>query len=166
MKTLDVQPLTAAAFAPFGDVISIDAATQHFPINGGRAERYHDLAHINTGADGKPIISIVRSQPSTLPLTVFMMERHPLGSQAFIPLSGQPYLVIVARPGAAPTIEDLHAFMAKPDQGINYAAGTWHHPLVALNSVSDFLVVDRSGPGENCDEVKLGVEGMIQLETE
>ncbi len=152
---LTPQPLTAAAFAPFGEVIATDAATRHFPINGGTTERYHDLAKLQPGPQGRLILSIFRGQPRALPATLTLMERHPLGSQAFVPLSGRPYLIVVARPGTAPQAEDLHCFVARADQGINYAPGVWHHPLLALQAPSDFLVIDRAGPGGNCDECAL-----------
>ncbi|MCY1176174.1 Ureidoglycolate lyase [compost metagenome] len=90
-----------------------------------------------------------------------MMERHPLASQAFVPLSGRAYLVVVAPAGPAPQVEDLRVFLARGDQGVNYAPGVWHHPLLALDEVSDFLVIDRGGPGDNCDEVKLTPGGLI-----
>ncbi len=155
MRILTPRPLTRTAFARFGDVIECDGA-QHFPINGGTTERYHDLANINMREGGRAIVSIFRGQPRSYPLAISMMERHPLGSQAFVPMQRTPYLIVVAesdlvtrRPAA------LHAFIARGDQGVNYAAGTWHHPLLALDVVSDFLVIDRRGEGRNCDEVML-----------
>ncbi|MHB8787670.1 MAG: ureidoglycolate lyase, partial [Thauera sp.] len=93
--------------------------------------------------------------------TVHMMERHPLASQAFIPMSGRPYLVVVAPAGEAPGAEALKVFLARGDQGVNYATGVWHHPLLALGAVCDFIVIDRSGPGHNCDEVQLARHGVI-----
>lgn len=159
--TLDVQPLTREAFAPFGELIEASDAVQHFTINAGNTERYHDLARIEPGADGRVIVSIFRGQPRTLPFTVTMMERHPLASQAFIPMSGKPYLVVVAPAGAPPTAQDLKVFRARGDQGVNYATGVWHHPLLALEAVCDFIVIDRSGPGHNCDEVQLERCGLI-----
>lgn len=158
---LDVQPLTREAFAPFGEVIEASEAAHHFTINAGNTERYHDLANIEPGPDGRVIVSIFRGQPRTLPFTVTMMERHPLASQAFIPTSGKPYLVVVAPAGAAPTVHDLRVFLARGDQGVNYATGVWHHPLLALEAVCDFIVVDRSGPGHNCDEFQLDTPGII-----
>ena len=158
---LTPQPLTAAAFAPFGEVIAIDSAARHFPINGGTTERYHDLAQLQPGPEGRLIVSIFRGQPRALPATLTLMERHPLGSQAFVPLSGRPYLIVVARPGTAPRAEDLHCFAARADQGINYAPGVWHHPLLALQAPSDFLVIDRAGPGGNCDEYELTTAVLI-----
>lgn len=158
---LTVRPLTREAFAPYGEVIEASDAVQHFTINAGNTERYHDLARIEPGPDGRVIVSLFRGQPRALPFTVTMMERHPLASQAFIPMSGRPYLVVVAPAGAAPRVEDLRVFLARADQGVNYATGVWHHPLLALEAVSDFLVVDRSGPGHNCDEVQLETAGVI-----
>ena len=155
MKKLAIEALSAERFAPFGDVISADTAARHFPINGGTTERYHDLADLDAGPDGKLIVSIFRSQPRELPFAVTMLERHPLGSQAFMPLIAQPYLVVVAPAGDAPLPNALRAFLARPGQGINYAPGVWHHPLLALNEICDFLVIDRSGPGNNCDEITL-----------
>jgi len=160
-RTLTVAPLTREAFAPFGEVIEASDAVQHFTINAGNTERYHDLANIEPGADGRVIVSIFRGQPRTLPFTVQMMERHPKASQAFIPMSGKPYLVVVAPAGEPPQVEDLKVFLARGDQGVNYATGVWHHPLLALEAVCDFLVVDRSGPGHNCDEVQLDTPGLI-----
>lgn len=163
MKTLylAVEPLSREAFAPYGDVIDASDAVRHFPINGGNTERYHDLASIEPGPEGRVIVSIFRGQPRELPFRVEMMERHPLGSQAFIPLSGRPYLVVVAPAGAPPAAEDLRVFLARADQGVNYHTGVWHHPLLALDAVCDFLVVDRSGPGHNCDEIRLESTGVI-----
>ena len=159
--TLEIQPLTREAFAPFGEVIEASDAAQHFTINAGNTERYHDLANIEPGADGRVIVSIFRGQPRTLPFTVHMMERHPKASQAFIPMSGKPYLVVVAPAGEPPGAGDLKVFLARGDQGVNYATGVWHHPLLALEAVCDFIVVDRSGPGHNCDEVQLDTPGII-----
>lgn len=158
---LSVEPLTRDAFAPFGDVIEASDAVRHFTINAGNTERYHDLATIEPGPSGRVIVSIFRGQPRALPFVVEMMERHPLGSQAFVPLSGRPYLVVVAPAGRPPTAADLRVFLAGGEQGVNYAPGVWHHPLLALGAVCDFLVVDRSGSAPNCDEVRLPAAGLI-----
>lgn len=163
MKKLRIEALTANAFAPYGEVIAVDAAARHFSINEGNTERYHDLANLDPGPDGKLIVSIFRGQPRALPFAVTMMERHPHGSQAFIPLGPHPYLIVVARPGTQPGPDDLHAFLAQPGQGINYATGVWHHPLLALYEISDFLVVDRSGPGNNCDEAAIAPPVVLDL---
>src|SRR5690606_28791463 len=95
-RHVTIKPLTAAAFAPFQHVIETDGA-HHYPINAGMTERYHDLARVElAGIDPRPLISIFRGRPYALPLTLQMVERHPLGSQAFYPLSKNPWLVIVA----------------------------------------------------------------------
>jgi ureidoglycolate lyase len=155
MINATVEALTPAAFAPFGEVIEAGTAGERRLINQGNTERFHDLANIVPGPGGHAIVSIFRGQPRALPFTMTMMEYHPLGSQAFMPLSGQPYLVAVAP--AAPQVrgEDIRVFLARPDQGVNYAPGTWHHPLLALEQVCDFLVIDRAGSGDNCIEQTL-----------
>lgn len=157
------EPLTADAFAPFGDVIEVRDGVRHYTINAGNTERYHDLARLDPGSEGRTIVSIFRGQPRTLPFRLERVERHPLASQAFVPLSGRPYLVVVAPPGAPPAEHDLRVFLARPDQGVNYAPGVWHHPLLALDEVCDFLVIDRSGPGHNCDEVALAHEVLVDV---
>ncbi|MBL8446349.1 MAG: ureidoglycolate lyase [Zoogloeaceae bacterium] len=154
-RFLQVEALDHVRFAPFGDVIEAGEAVRHFAINGGTTERFHDLATIDPGPGGRAIVSIFRSQPRVLPFQVEMMERHPLGSQAFVPLSGRSYLVLVAPAGMPPTARDLRLFVAQGDQGVNYAPGVWHHPLLALDQACDFLVIDRDGPGPNCDETSL-----------
>ncbi|MGV3553146.1 ureidoglycolate lyase [Rhizobium sp.] len=148
---LAIRPLTKSAFAPFGDVVEADPATMRL-INGGTTERFHAVGHPRVLGEGaEVIINLFRGQPRALPYVVDMMERHPLGSQSFHPLQDRPWLVVVAedeggRPGAP------QVFLATGRQGINYGANVWHHPLMALGAVSDFLVVDRSGPGNNLEE--------------
>lgn len=154
-----VEPLTAAAFAPFGEVIEAASAKQRYPVNSGSAERFHDLADIDTTwKDGRTLVSIFRAQPRRLPFEIRMLERHPLGSQAFVPLLGHPYLIAVAES----LQERPRVFIADRGQGVNYRRGTWHHPLIALNAVSDFLVIDRGGAGTNCDEENLRVAYRIE----
>lgn len=153
-RTLPLEPLTREAFAPFGDVISLDGA-RHFPINGGTTERFHDLAKIDLGeADGRTLVNVFRGQPRALPFEVAMMERHPHGSQAFIPLSEGRYLVVVAPAGPFDE-QRMRAFAVHGRIGVNYARGVWHHPLIALDAVADFLVIDRGGNLPNCDEIEL-----------
>ncbi len=149
---LDVKPLSKEAFAEFGDVIET-ARSDYFPINNGSTRRYHDLAKVELLNDGHALINIFQATPLEYPLCVQMVERHPFGSQAFIPLSGNPYLILVAKAGETVEASDLKAFIATADQGVNYHAGTWHHPVLALDGISDFLVVDRGGDGHNCDEL-------------
>lgn len=158
LHTLPIEPLTAEAFRPFGDVIEASETAQHFTINDGFAERYHDLAHIDTTAEGGwPLVSLFRAKPRAFPLAITTLERHPLGSQAFVALAPVPFLVVVAAPGAAPGPEAIRCFVAQPGQGVNYARGTWHHPLIALDAPTDFLVIDRGGPPDpaNCDVMSL-----------
>jgi ureidoglycolate lyase len=148
-------PLTAAAFAPFGDVIETEGRA-HYPINAGTAQRYNDLAKVEvSAAGGHPMISIVSAEAVALPLRLRLMERHPLSSQAFIPLSSTPFLVVVA-PSGTLDIENIRAFLSNGRQGVNYRTGTWHHPLLALERTTEFLIVDRGGDGDNCDEKSLG----------
>jgi len=151
MLKLTIEPLTKAAFASFGDVIS-KAENDHFMINGGSTRRFHDLAKVETLEGGHTLINIFEATPLIYPLSIKMVECHPRGSQAFIPMQARPYLVVVAEACDEPTPDQLRAFIARADQGVNYHAGTWHHPVLALEGVSDFLVVDRGGEGDNCDE--------------
>ena len=150
-QTLEIRPLTKAAFAPFGDVIEADPSTMRL-INGGTTERFHALSGAEAeGEDARVIINLFRGQPRSFPHTIEMMERHPFGSQSFIPLHGRPFLVVVSgdedgRPGTP------QVFLARGDQGVNYRRNLWHYPLMALEAPSDFLVVDRDGPGNNLVE--------------
>jgi len=156
-------PLTRGLFAPFGEVIETEG-NSHYTINDGYAERYSDLAAIDVAErDGQLRVNIFHALPRTLPMPIRMVERHPLSSQAFVGMSGRPFLVVVAAPGKAPLAGDLHGFVTSGRQGVNYARGTWHHPLIAFGAPGEFLVIDRGGPGENCDEVFFG-EGEIILE--
>lgn len=162
MKTnghsIDVEVLTAAAFAPFGDVIEVNPSARQFNINEGFATRFHDLAHIDVlDQGGRPILNIFRALPRALPMQLRVMERHPLGSQAFMPLQPTPYLVVVAPASTPLECAQIRCFMAQPGQGVNYAKGTWHHPLIAIESTSDFLVVDRGSDtgDQNLHEVNV-----------
>ena len=145
------EPLTAEAFAPFGTVIET-AGAQSFPINGGTTTRFHALATADVGPEGEAILSIFRATRWPQPVEIKMLERHPLGSQAFYPMSPHDWLIVVAA-GERPTAADLRLFRARGDQGVQYAPGAWHHPLLVLVEQQEFLVVDRSGPGENLEEI-------------
>ena len=156
-QQLALEPLTAEAFKPFGEVIEATDNAQHFTINQGFAQRFHRLAQVDVTTDGgQPAISIFKARARALPLQLSVLEKHPFGSQAFMPLSGHGYVVVVALGGDAPDMSTLTCFMASAQQGVNYAKGTWHHPLLALQD-GDFLVVDRAGPAAefNCVEVVL-----------
>ncbi len=154
-------PLSARDFAPFGDVI--EKHDQPKTINYGHTLRHDSPAALDLNADnGRAGISIFRSTPLPAPLLIEVMERHPLSTQTFYPLGKYPYLVVVARKGDFEPAS-LRAFIATSDQGVNYHAGVWHHYVLALNGISDFLVVDRIGPGENCDEVHLSPNLTVEL---
>lgn len=150
-RTIRIEPLEKEAFAPFGQVLTTEGA-HHFPINNGKTERFHDLANVEIGGEnGRTLISIFRGQPYALPLRLSLVERHPLGSQAFMPLHGRPFLVTVCpddngRPGTP------RAFLTQPGVGINIARNVWHGVLTALEEEGDFLVVDRGGDGVNLEE--------------
>jgi ureidoglycolate lyase len=151
VEPLAVRPLTKAAFVPFGAVIEVEGAERRL-INGGTTERFHALAEVTTLGEGAgAIISIFRGQPFALPIEIRMLERHPLGSQAFMPLDRRSYLVVVA-PDAGGRPGTPQAFLATGRQGVSYAAKVWHHPLLALDMPSEFVIVDRAGPGINLEE--------------
>jgi ureidoglycolate lyase len=161
---LKPQPLTRAAFAPYGDVIEMEGA-HHYPINENTTERYHDLAAVDVAAEsGRPLINFFRGQPRPRPIAIRLMERHPLGSQAFYPLQDRDYLVVVADPREKLAPATLRAFSATGRQGVNYARNVWHHPLLVLEPDSDFLVVDRGGAGENLDEAWFAESEKVFLE--
>ena len=155
MSEIVVEPLTREAFAPFGQVIAADDTAHHYPINAGMTERYHDLARVELGGvHARPLISIFRGQPYILPLTLTLLERHPLGSQAFYPLSPRPFLSIVA-PDEQGVPGRPRAFLVPPHHGVNIAINTWHGVLTPLEAPADFLVVDRGGDGNNLEEYLL-----------
>jgi len=155
VQTITPKPLTRDVFKAFGDVIEADKDAKNFAINDGFTQRYHDLAKIDvTDNQGHTLVNIFRSTPLVQPIAIKMMERHPHGSQAFIPLGQNPYLVVVA-PAGELDLSKIEVFIASANQGVNYHKGTWHHFCLALNSESDFLVVDRGGEGDNCDVLKL-----------
>jgi ureidoglycolate lyase len=150
-----LEALTREAFEPFGDVIEIEGA-QHFPINCGTIERYHDLANLDIDTDngGRAIVSIMScNETSKLPYQVKIVERHPNGSQAFFPLDPVPMIVFVAPAGDHPEPKDFRGFISNGRQGVNYRAGIWHMPLISERIGQCYLIVDRAGPGQNCDEL-------------
>lgn len=162
MREIAAEPLTADAFAPYGDVIEVSNRAEVIPINYGWTTRYNDLADVDTAdAGGHTIVSLFRSKPMD-PLVLKIFERHPLGSQAFVPLSGRPYLVAVAPRGDFDPAQ-VRVFRAGAGQGVNYAKGVWHHFLLAQGAESDFLVVDRDGPGENLNELELAPADWIAI---
>lgn len=146
MPVITPTPLTATAFAPYGDIL--DATGDFRLINAGLCQRHHDRATLDFGAQGRAGISVFKAAPRTLPYTFDLIERHPDGSQAFIPMSQHPFLVIVAPgPDAAPI-----AFLTDGTQGINLHRGVWHGVLTPLHAPGLFAVVDRIGPTPNLEE--------------
>lgn len=145
MRRVVAEPLTAAAFAPFGAVL--EAAGAFRPINAGLCRRYHDRARPDI-LDGAAGLSVFLAEPRRLPYRLDLIERHPLGSQAFLPMTQHPFLVIVAEaPDRAP-----RAFLTDGAQGISLARGTWHGVLTPLHAPGLFAVVDRIGDGANLEE--------------
>jgi ureidoglycolate lyase len=161
MREMTPEPLTAEAFAEFGSVIEPFDAAVKLDINQGHAVRYDALAEVDVAdGGGVPVISLFRAKPlAELVLRTF--ERHPLGSQTFVPLSGGPYLVAVAPAGELDPAE-IRIFRAEPHQGVHYRKGVWHHFLLVLEE-SDYLVVDRAGPGHNCEEIGLAASDQIRV---
>ncbi len=161
MRELTPEPLTAEAFAPFGRVIEASDNAVKLDINQGHAVRYDRLAEIDVADNGGVgVISLFRAKPLGAPI-LRMFERHPLGSQSFVPLSGRPYLVAVAPAGAFDAAK-VRLFRAEPHQGVHYRKGVWHHFLLVLDDC-DFLVIDRAGPGDNCEEVELAASHLIHV---
>ena len=156
------QPLSRDAFAAFGDVIETSGRS-YIEINQGNTKSFELPAMLDTrDQDGFPRLSIYRSQPVSMPFQVQQLERHPLGSQAFMPLSGMPFLVVVAPPGDELLTESVQAFITDGQQGINYHKGVWHHYQLSLKQVCDYLVIDRGGAGDNCEERQLGKKLLIE----
>ena len=150
-RTIIAQPLTAAAFAPFGTVIDTTQAAPR-PMNAGMARRFHDLAAIEVIGDGaRVVVSLVEAQPYALPLRLTLVERHPLGAQAFVPLNAAPFLVVVC-PDDAGKPGTPQAFVTAPHQGVCYARAIWHGVLTPFGAAQDFVVIDRGGPGLNLEE--------------
>lgn len=148
-NAVSVQPLSAVAFAAFGDVLEA-RGTPDKVINQGLCGRHHDLAGLDF-SDGQAGISVFNAQARTLPVTLEMMERHPDGSQAFLPMHQTPYLVVVA-PDEDGTPGTPLAFLAEAGQGVNYHRNIWHGVLCPLHDPGLFAVVDRIGPGANLEE--------------
>ena len=135
-------------FGEYGDLISTDDINS-MDINAGYAKRFDNLANLNTSKDGgKTIVSIFSALKRTFPMTVDMMEKHPLGSQAFIPMKETTFLCFVAPPGESPDINKIQSFIIPPKNGINYKPGIWHFPLISTED-ANFLVIDRKGIGKN-----------------
>jgi ureidoglycolate lyase len=156
-------PLTRERFLPFGDVIEA-SGTKRESMNASRFERFDDLCNVDVSADGRVCVSVARCRSATkLPYRFDVVERHPLGSQAFVPLAPARFVVVVAPPVESVELADLQAFVTNGRQGVNYRRGTWHMPLIALEAGQEFLVIDRAGDLPNCDEHVLD-ESVLLLE--
>ena len=158
--TITARPLEATAFAPFGDIIDIRPQPDKI-INQGKCARYHDLAGLDFTKGGKAGISLFDAEARSFPYRLELMERHPLGSQAFLPLHEQPFLVIVAednngKPGQP------QAFITPPSVGVNYHRNIWHGVLTPLSAPGLFAVVDRIGGGKNLEEFWFEEEIIIE----
>ena len=154
---LILEPLTDDAFSPFGEVIQKQG---HFPkeINYGQTRKYVNLARIDAADnEGSPVVHIYRSRPIALPFRIETMERHLSNSQAFFPLHNRPFPVIVAPPSEQLDIHAIQGFITNGEQGINLRKGVWHHYQLTLEQTSDYLVIDRSGPGEDTVETHLEI---------
>lgn len=151
-QDLTAHPLTAAAFAPFGEVLEAAGPPDRL-INAGRCGRWHDRAALDFGPGGRAGISVFLAEPCALPHVFDLFERHPRGSQAFLPMAATPFLVIVAADaGGRP--DRPTAFLAAPGQGVNLRRGTWHGVLTPLAAPGLFAVVDRIGAGANLEEYR------------
>ncbi len=153
--TLKPQPLTSERFAPYGDVIE-SIVDRTAAMNVARFERFDDLCSIEMSDNGRVAVSIARCRAVTsLPYRIDMVERHPLGSQAFIPLTPCRLIVVVAPPEESVEASDLRAFVSNGRQGVNYHRGTWHMPLIAFDQGQEFLIIDRAADVSNCEEHSL-----------
>lgn len=158
---IDIEPLTRAAFAGFGDVVDAEGA-EWIDINQGFARRVNELATIDVADEGGSVnVSLFTARARPRPIAVSMMERHPLGTQLFFPLQDAPWLVLVCADPA--DRRSYRAFLATGRQGVNYAKGVWHHPLLVMTDNERFIVVDRAGPGQNLQEVWLETEQVLHL---
>jgi len=161
MSRVTAKPLTARAFAPFGDVLDIAGAPDRL-INEGLCGRYHDRARLDFGPGGRAGLSLFDAEPRSLPYRLDLVERHPDGSQAFIPMHRNAWLVIVAEPGDIPG--GVHAFVAGSGQGINLHRGTWHGVLTPLHAPGVFAVIDRIGDTANLQEYRLSAPILIDAD--
>lgn len=161
-RTIHAQPLTRAAFAPFGSVIDKSGVASR-PMNSGRARRFHDLAEIHMeGENSLVVVGLVEAEPYQMPLTLSLVERHPLGAQVFLPLSAGNFLVVVCPDESGRPGRPL-AFVTRPDQGVSYHAGTWHAVLTPIEARQEFAVIDRKGPGPNLEEHTFDQAWIIHL---
>ena len=159
-KTIAPKPITKENFSNFGDLITTKNI-EPITINDGYAKRFDNIAKLDTSKEnGKTTISIFSALKRTFPMKVNMMESHPLGSQAFIPMKETTFLCFVAPSGEKPDLNKIESFIIPPGLGINYKPGTWHFPLISTEDMN-FLVVDRKGSGDNLKIQKLDSEDIV-----
>ena len=152
--TITPKKITKENFSKFGELITTDDI-KPISINDGYAKRFDGIANLNTSKDnGETTISIFSALKRTFPMNIDMMEQHPLGSQAFIPMKETTFLSFVAPNAEKPDLDKVEAFIIPPGLGVNYKTGTWHFPLIATEDMN-FLVVDRKGSGDNLKIKKL-----------
>ena len=145
---INPKPITKENFSKFGDMITTNDI-KPLEINNGYAKRFDGIANVNTSKDnGETIISIFSALKRSFPMKIDMMEKHPLGSQAFVPMKETTFLVFVAPKGNKPDLNKIEAFIVPPGIGVNYNPGTWHFPLISTENMN-FLVIDRKGSGDN-----------------
>ncbi len=163
-RSLTAVPLTADAFAPFGRVVSAGLQPGS-SANQGTAVRFDFCAElVSTRAQSKPNLAVFRSVPRTLPHEIVLLERHPCSTQVFIPMVVARYLVCVAptKPDGGPDLDGLEAFICAPGQGVAYAPGTWHHPMVALDAPGEFAMIAwEDGTPLDCEVRQLGVKFIV-----
>ena len=145
---VEPKPITKENFSKFGDMITTENI-KPLEINNGYAKRFDDIAKIDTSSEnGETTISIFSALKRSFPMKIDMMEKHPLGSQAFIPMKETTFLTLVAPEGEKPDLEKIESFIVPKGIGVNYKTGIWHFPLISTEDM-DFLVVDRKGLGDN-----------------
>ncbi len=164
ITTLKAEPLTKERFAAYGDVIETSRDSSN-AMNAARFERFDDLCNIDIINNGRVAVSIARCRtPTSMPIRLDMIERHPLGSQAFIPLSPCKMVVVVAPPAEGVDPNELRAFVSNGRQGFNYRRGTWHMPLISFAAGQEYLIIDRGGNEANCEEHTL--DGTVFVEAD
>ena len=150
MKNSMIKPklITKENFKKFGDMISTEDI-KPLEINNGFAKRYDGIANLDTKKNnGESTICIFSALKRSFPMKIDMMEKHPLGSQAFIPMKETVFLSFVAPEGDKPDLNRVDAFIIPKGIGVNYNPGVWHFPLISTEDMN-FLVVDRKGEGDN-----------------
>jgi ureidoglycolate lyase len=159
---INPEPLMKETFSPFGEVLeTVDVVPEL--INFGNTRKYGDLAEVTLAEGGRAQLSIYRSSAVELPFRIQLMERHPLGSQAFFPLHDRPFPVVVAPPDELPCATNIRVFLSNGRQGVNLHPGVWHHYQLTLGQDSDYIVFDRNGAGGNYSEHHLDEELILDL---